>query len=108
MAYYSELFGIPTKLIMDPVHGGADFFEHEAKIINHPLFQRLRYIIQNDLVFFVFPGPTHSRFQHSMGSMHIAGKFLKSIIRAYLSDSRRKSNTNPITEEQRDAIQYFY
>ncbi len=54
------LFGTPHKIVMDPVHGGIHIFEHEAKIINHPTFQRLRFIVQNDVTSLVFPGATHT------------------------------------------------
>jgi HD superfamily phosphohydrolase len=72
-----ELFGTPSNLIMDPIHGGIQFFDHEKAVIDHPLFQRLRYVMQNDVLFLVFPGATHSRFQHCVGTMHLAGKVFK-------------------------------
>ena len=102
-----ELFGAPTQLIMDPVHGGIPFFKHEKRVINHPLFQRLRHIKQNDMLFLVFPGATHSRFQHSIGTMHVAGKLMKNMIRVYLIESyhvRKKI----VSKFQSEAISYIY
>lgn len=101
------LFGTPHKIVMDPVHGGIHIFEHEAKIINHPTFQRLRFIVQNDVTSLVFPGATHTRFQHSIGAMYVAGKFFKVLIRTYLGDPRNNRSTS-ITEKQADAIRFFY
>lgn len=101
------LFGTPSRIVMDPVHGGIPFFEHEAKVIDHPLFQRLRHIEQNDMLPLVFPGATHTRFQHSIGAMHIAANLFKSIVRSYLVETinaRKKT----ISGEQIEAIQYFY
>jgi deoxynucleoside triphosphate triphosphohydrolase SAMHD1 len=92
---------------MDPVHGGIQFFSHEATVIDHPLFQRLRFIVQNDVTSLVFPGATHTRFQHSIGAMHIAGKFMKSIFRAYLGDPQN-ARRSPIAPEEEDAIRYAY
>lgn len=101
-----ELFGIPNQLVMDPVHGGIAFFEHEKLVLDHPLFQRLRWIVQNDITSLVFPGATHTRFQHSQGAMHIAGRLWKSMVRGYLSDPKI-SRKNKITERQASAIRYF-
>lgn len=54
--YLVDLLGGHEKLIMDPVHGGIALFSHETKVIDHPLFQRLRNICQNDILSLVFPG----------------------------------------------------
>ncbi len=101
-----ELFGTPSNLIMDPVHGGIQFFDHEKTVIDHPLFQRLRYVFQNDVLFLVFPGATHSRFQHCLGSMHLAGKVFKHIIRQYLTDVRGKQSFQ-LSDDQLKHVQYF-
>jgi HD superfamily phosphohydrolase len=102
-----ELFGTPSNLIMDPIHGGIQFFDHEKAVIDHPLFQRLRYVMQNDVLFLVFPGATHSRFQHCVGTMHLAGKVFKHIIRRYITDA---SANGAIIESNDDLknIQYFF
>lgn len=100
----SEIFGTPRYLIMDPVHGGISYFEHEKKVIDHPLFQRLRHIKQNDILHFVFPGATHSRLEHSFGAMHIAGRIYKSMILNYLI----KCGGKAISSAQIDSIQYCY
>lgn len=81
----SELSRIPQSTIMDPVHGGIPVYSHELQVIDHPLFQRLNHIRQNDLLFLVFPGATHTRFSHSVGTMHLAGKLYSAIATSYLS-----------------------
>ncbi len=107
MKLRDELFGTPEKLVIDPVLGGIPFFDHEEKILSHPLFQRLRHVVQNGMLHMVFPGAIHTRFQHSIGSMHMTGKLFKSVIRSYLVDISNRRDIN-INERQKNAIQYFY
>jgi deoxynucleoside triphosphate triphosphohydrolase SAMHD1 len=100
----TELFGTPRHLVMDPVHGGIPFFTHEQKVLDHPLCQRLRHIKQNDILHFVFPGATHTRFEHCLGTMHVAGRIFKNMIRNYLTNRGQLE----LTEDQIDAVQYCY
>lgn len=107
MDYFPEdLLGAHSKLIMDPVHGGIPLFPHEVAIIDHPLFQRLRNICQNDILSLVFPGATHSRFLHSIGVMHVGERIFLSMVKSYLESRRYKANVST-TKEQFFAIDYF-
>jgi hypothetical protein len=63
-----------------PVHGTIPFSERERQVINHPLVQRLRCISQLGLASLVFPGATHTRFNHSLGVMHLAGRVFDQIV----------------------------
>ena len=67
------------KLIRDPVHGYVEIRNRLLPIVSHPYFQRLRYIVQTGLAYLVYPGMTHSRFEHSLGTMHLAMDFVKYI-----------------------------
>ena len=58
--------------IRDPLHGIIRLTKSEMEILNHPALQRLRSIKQLDFMEFSFPGATHSRFLHSLGSFHLA------------------------------------
>jgi HD superfamily phosphohydrolase len=49
----------------------------EKALIDSPWMQRLRYIYQLQSARWVFPSAEHSRFQHSLGAMHLAGEFAK-------------------------------
>lgn len=66
-----------------PVHGFVEFNDWEREIINHPVFQRLRRIRQLSFCDQLFPGATHTRFEHSLGVMHIATKLYDSLTRKY-------------------------
>ena len=61
-------------IVRDPIHGIISLTEEEKDLLNAPLLSRLRWIRQTSLAFYVYPGLTHSRFEHSIGTMYIAGK----------------------------------
>ncbi len=67
-----------AKLINDPVHGFLNFVEPELlKVIDHPWFQRLRYISQMGVAHLVYPGAVHTRFLHSLGACHLMGRAIE-------------------------------
>uniref|UniRef100_A0A3Q3E7G7 Deoxynucleoside triphosphate triphosphohydrolase SAMHD1-like n=1 Tax=Labrus bergylta TaxID=56723 RepID=A0A3Q3E7G7_9LABR len=49
----------------DPIHGSIELHPLLIKIIDTPQFQRLRFIKQLGGVYFVYPGASHNRFEHS-------------------------------------------
>jgi HD superfamily phosphohydrolase len=60
------------KIINDPVHGFIAIPSGlHYDIIQHPFFQRLSRIRQLGLIYMVYPGAVHTRFQHSLGAMHL-------------------------------------
>ena len=59
--------------ITDPVHKYIRFSQVEKQLIDSPTFQRLRRIRQLAGAHLVYPSAQHSRFEHSLGAMHIAG-----------------------------------
>lgn len=82
------------KIINDPVHGfiiiptGFIF-----DLLEHPYLQRLRRIKQLGLTSFVYPGATHTRFQHALGAVYLMGQAIDSI--------RQKGTT--VTEDEAEA-----
>jgi HD superfamily phosphohydrolase len=66
--------------VRDPIYGFITFNEWEKEIINTPVFQRLRRIRQLALTDMVYPGAMHTRFEHSLGVMHLASLMYDKII----------------------------
>lgn len=62
------------KLIKDPLHGYIELDEYERGIVDSAVFQRLRRISQLPFADLVYPGARHTRFDHSLGSFHLAGQ----------------------------------
>jgi HD superfamily phosphohydrolase len=60
-----------VRRIRDNLHGSIDITELEDAVIAHPFFQRLRRVKQLAFLHYVFPGATHSRFEHSLGVLHL-------------------------------------
>nr|5AO3_A Chain A, DEOXYNUCLEOSIDE TRIPHOSPHATE TRIPHOSPHOHYDROLASE SAMHD1 [Homo sapiens]5AO3_B Chain B, DEOXYNUCLEOSIDE TRIPHOSPHATE TRIPHOSPHOHYDROLASE SAMHD1 [Homo sapiens]5AO3_C Chain C, DEOXYNUCLEOSIDE TRIPHOSPHATE TRIPHOSPHOHYDROLASE SAMHD1 [Homo sapiens]5AO3_D Chain D, DEOXYNUCLEOSIDE TRIPHOSPHATE TRIPHOSPHOHYDROLASE SAMHD1 [Homo sapiens]5AO4_A Chain A, DEOXYNUCLEOSIDE TRIPHOSPHATE TRIPHOSPHOHYDROLASE SAMHD1 [Homo sapiens]5AO4_B Chain B, DEOXYNUCLEOSIDE TRIPHOSPHATE TRIPHOSPHOHYDROLASE SAMHD1 len=63
----------PMKVINDPIHGHIELHPLLVRIIDTPQFQRLRYIKQLGGGYYVFPGASHNRFEHSLGVGYLAG-----------------------------------
>ncbi len=76
---------IKTKIIRDPIH--KDIFIHgdEINIMDSIEVQRLRNIKQTGLTCLVYPSANHTRFEHSLGTMYIAGE---------ISENLENVNTN--------------
>ncbi len=67
------------KTITDSVHGNIALTELEIDIISSKVFQRLHNVRQLGLAHLVFPGAGYSRFAHSIGACHNAGKIIAAI-----------------------------
>ncbi|HRH37781.1 MAG TPA: HD domain-containing protein [Flavobacteriales bacterium] len=79
------------KILNDPIYGFITV-PHPTilRLIDHPWFQRLRYIKQLGLSHLVYPGALHTRFHHALGAMHLMGEAISTL--------RSKGHT--ITEEE--------
>lgn len=66
--------------IRDPIYGFIKINEFEKEIIDTSTFQRLRRIQQLAFSSMAYPGAVHTRFEHSLGVMHLAGLMYDSII----------------------------
>ena len=61
----------------DPVHGSITLNPLLLSIIDTPQFQRLRYIKQLGAFYWVYQGACHNRFEHSIGTAYLCGKFIR-------------------------------
>lgn len=60
------------KTIHDTIYGSIELDEIFSKIIETKEFQRLNMVKQLGFTYLVFPGATHSRFEHSLGTYYLA------------------------------------
>jgi HD superfamily phosphohydrolase len=58
------------------VHGYVSLSPLERVILDQPVSQRLRWVAQNGLAQLVYPSSVTARFSHSLGTMHLASRFL--------------------------------
>ncbi|MBK0380195.1 HD domain-containing protein [Mucilaginibacter segetis] len=74
------------KIINDPVYGFISIpSELVFDLIEHPFFQRLRYIKQLGMTHLVYPGALHTRFHHAIGAMHLMGTAIETLCNKGLS-----------------------
>ena len=66
--------------IIDPIHDFVRVNQSELEIIDTPIFQRLRRIKQLSGAHLIYPGAQHTRFEHSLGVMHIASMACQSLL----------------------------
>jgi hypothetical protein len=64
---------VNLKIIKDPVHGYIEVEDFTLRLLDSPVLQRLRYIRQLGFSYLVYPGANHTRFEHSLGTMFLAG-----------------------------------
>lgn len=67
------------KIIKDPVHGYIEADDTVLPVLDSPELQRLRHITQLGFANLVYPGANHSRFEHSLGTMHLADAMCRQI-----------------------------
>lgn len=66
---------------IDPVHGMINFDKLIWDFIDTPHFQRLRKLKQLGTLDYVFPCATHTRYDHSIGTAHLARIFIEKLIK---------------------------
>jgi uncharacterized protein len=67
---------VSVEIIRDPLWNNIRLDPLSFELIDTPAFQRLRYVRQLGLAFLVYPGATHTRFEHALGTYHLARRAL--------------------------------
>ncbi|MDO3642291.1 HD domain-containing protein [Mucilaginibacter sp. L3T2-6] len=83
------------KIINDPVYGFINIpTDLVFDLIEHPYFQRLRYIKQVGMTHLVYPGALHTRFHHALGAMHLMGMAIETL----------RSKGHAISDDEEEAV----
>ncbi len=67
------------KVVLDPVHGYIELDDLAQDLLSTPQMQRLRRVRQLGFSNLVYPGANHTRFEHSLGAMHLASELTRSL-----------------------------
>lgn len=82
-----------------PLYDAIPFTALEKRLIDTAAFQRLRRLRQTAFAHLVFPGATHSRFEHSLGVMHTVTGLLKALARNQARLLGQGHGNRPLPEE---------
>ena len=88
-----------STILRDPVHGDIELTPEEVRLIDTAEFQRLRGIKQLGTASLVYPGATHTRFEHSIGTLHMTERLLAAVNKHGVRDPRGCQQATP--EESR-------
>jgi uncharacterized protein len=76
---------MPT--LRDPLWNNIRVDGPYLALLDAPAFQRLRYVRQLGLAHLVYPGATHSRFEHALGAYHLAQETVRVLLEAGASEA---------------------
>ncbi len=75
-------------VVRDPVHGDIYLTHEEIAVLDTPEVQRLRGVKQLGTAYLVFPGAVHTRFDHSIGALHMAARMIEAVNRSFELDPK--------------------
>jgi uncharacterized protein len=90
-----------TKTIRDPVHGDIQVHAADLPLLDSPEVQRLRGVRQLGSAFHVYPGAQHTRFEHSLGTYHVAGRLVE---RIRIHHRRDRGSCRNVTAREEEII----
>ena len=103
-----KAFGHSTKrIIKDCIYGHIHIPDLCVKFMDTPEFQRLRRVKQLGMAHYVYPSAVHTRFEHSLGVMHLAGKMVEHL-RSYAEISDRKKELVQLAGMYHDIGHFAY
>jgi uncharacterized protein len=85
-------------ILRDPVHGDIELTRDELRLVDTPEFQRLRGIKQLGFASLVYPGATHTRFEHSIGTLHLCDQLLSACSK---NAQRDPAGCHRVTDDER-------
>jgi HD superfamily phosphohydrolase len=86
----------PFEVVRDPLWDNIPLEGAAVAALDTPTVQRLRYVRQLGHAFLVYPGATHSRFEHALGAYHLARRALAAL------DAR--DELAPVSPDDRQAV----
>ena len=90
--------------IRDPIHVFIRLNSDERKVLDSAPFQRLRYIHQLGTTYLLYPGATHRRFEHSLGTMELATRVYDIITK---SENIHHDSIREVVPEDEQKIKYW-
>jgi hypothetical protein len=66
-------------VLRDPVHGDVYLTHEEMRVLDTAEMQRLRGVKQLGTAYLAYPGAVHTRFDHSIGTLHMAARMLEAM-----------------------------
>lgn len=67
------------EVVRDPLWNNIRLDPEALAVVDTPTLQRLRYVRQLGHAFLVYPGATHSRFEHALGAYHLSRRALSQL-----------------------------
>lgn len=69
-------------------------------LLSTPIFQRLRSLKQLGGAYFVFPGASHNRFEHCIGTCYLAGRWIKDLRDRFTADKTAEEGSIKLVNEK--------
>ena len=82
-------------VVRDPVHGDIAITHEELRVLDTREMQRLRGVKQLGSADLVYPGARHTRFEHSIGTLHLSQKLIDAINLSFELDPRERLRVSP-------------
>jgi HD superfamily phosphohydrolase len=81
------------EILRDPVWNNIRVDELTLNLVDTEVFQRLRYVRQLGWTYLVYPGATHSRFEHALGTHHLSRRTM-----ALLSEAEDSTSISEVEQ----------
>lgn len=88
-------------ILRDPVHGDIELTRDELRLVDTAEVQRLRGIKQLGSASLVYPGAVHTRFEHSIGTLHVCDRLLDACNR---NSARDPAGCHRVSDEERRVL----